>query len=68
MSYKDDDIRTIETIGLHNLLSFGPDTESISLKAYDMFHNAVISAEDGELSDTSCRQRRSDYLRPLGSS
>ncbi|MDD1760939.1 MAG: DUF4276 family protein, partial [Methanothrix sp.] len=48
MSYKDDDIRTIETIGLHNLLSFGPDTESISLKAYDMFHNAVISAEDGE--------------------
>ena len=36
MSVKDDEKRTIEVISLHNLLSFGPDTEPIALKSLNV--------------------------------
>jgi predicted ATPase len=36
MSAKDDEMRTIEMIGLRNLLSFGPDTEPIALRSLNV--------------------------------
>ncbi|HNX39458.1 MAG TPA: AAA family ATPase [Methanothrix sp.] len=36
MSIKDEEMRTIEAISLHNLLSFGPDAETIALKSLNV--------------------------------